>query len=552
MTKQRVLGRVRLSRLTDESTSVERQKQIIQAWADAEGHTVVAWAVDTDLSRSVDPFKSPEFGRWLTDPEKVAQWDTVAAWRLDRYGAGSIPLNKMFEWCQQNGKTLYSATERLDLSTWVGRMIANVIAGVAEGELEGIRERTQGSREFLRTEGRWPGGQSPYWLKAKRADKGWTLVLDPYSSGITRRILAEFLEGKTVESTCADLTAEGVLTPLDYYRKRAQDAAEAAGETYTGKAPEGRPWKSPTVWKLLPSTALLGFVPHKGQLIRGEDGQPIQNAEPLLRQAEFDQIQAEITRRQAGKFKRDRNAGPLLGVIRCLECSGPMHHLTQHRTYAGQPKVYRYYRCPERHGQQPRADEVETATEAMFLNVLGPFEMHRRVYVPAVDNTAELDAAVRGLEELSRTAGTLTSRRAQEALSGQMRALDARIAELEQKPLAEARTELRPTGTTYRDEWKRLDTDQRRELLLESGITVSVRLTGRLRTGTGGDLEVEVAVPDDIRERLSLPGRENPFGPDYFPNVAKLREIAQLRTELIAAGADPDELPGPRVSIPEE
>lgn len=49
----RVLGRVRLSRLTDESTSAERQRELIEQWSAMNDHTVVGWAEDLDISGSV-------------------------------------------------------------------------------------------------------------------------------------------------------------------------------------------------------------------------------------------------------------------------------------------------------------------------------------------------------------------------------------------------------------------------------------------------------------------------------------------------------------------
>ena len=61
----RVLGRLRLSRATEESTSIERQREVIQQWSDMHGHTVVGWATDLDVSGSVDPFDTPQLGDWL-------------------------------------------------------------------------------------------------------------------------------------------------------------------------------------------------------------------------------------------------------------------------------------------------------------------------------------------------------------------------------------------------------------------------------------------------------------------------------------------------------
>jgi site-specific DNA recombinase len=81
----RVLGRLRLSRSTEESTSIERQREIVQQWADANGHSVVGWAEDIDVSGAVDPFDTPQLGPWLG--HRVTEWDILCAWKLDRLGS---------------------------------------------------------------------------------------------------------------------------------------------------------------------------------------------------------------------------------------------------------------------------------------------------------------------------------------------------------------------------------------------------------------------------------------------------------------------------------
>jgi len=80
----RVLGAVRLSRLTDETTSPERQREDITLWAKLYGHTVTHITVDTDVSGSLPATLRPELGPWLTEPDKVAQWDILVSSKLDR------------------------------------------------------------------------------------------------------------------------------------------------------------------------------------------------------------------------------------------------------------------------------------------------------------------------------------------------------------------------------------------------------------------------------------------------------------------------------------
>jgi len=490
-----------LSRLTDESTSVERQREIIEGWAKLHGHTIIGWATDLDFSRSNRPFDAPEFGPWLQEP-KMHEWDIVAGWRLDRFGAGSINMNELFGWCQRNGKTLVSVTESLDLSTWTGRLVASIIAGVAEGEVEADRERALGSRSKLRKLGRWPGGQPPYWLRPVKTEDGWKLHLDPETVPITRQIITDFLNKKPIETIVQKLNDEGHPSPRDWHRIRSQKAAEAANKPYTGKPPEGFKWQWQTVALILKSQALLGYVEHRGVIERDDKGLPIQNAEALLTPAEFDQIQAELARRKEGRFHREKNAGPLLGIAVCLVCGRNLHHKTQ-RTRG---HVYRYYTTRCKHSREIRAEDLEAVTAQMVIGViLGGFAVHRREFIPAEDHTAELEAAVRGLEELAQMAGTAQSETARETLQRQMSALDARIAELEALPSRPARTELRPTGVTYAEEWERLDEEGRRELLLNTGIQVAANKNRE------GRIRIEVILPDDLRERMGIPA-DQPYG----------------------------------------
>jgi hypothetical protein len=136
----RVLGRVRLSRSTEESTTETRQREAVETWAVAHGHEVIGWAVDLDVSGSVSPFKAPELGSWLR-PERMPEWDILAAYRLDRIARRVIPLNALFGLCLDNNKTVVSTSENIDLSNWVGRLVTNVIARF-ELAYQGKQERS--------------------------------------------------------------------------------------------------------------------------------------------------------------------------------------------------------------------------------------------------------------------------------------------------------------------------------------------------------------------------------------------------------------------------
>lgn len=449
-------------------------------WATTHGHLIVGWAEDVNVSGSVDPFDTPSLGPWLND--RAPEWDVICAWKLDRLGRDAIRLNKLFGWCVEHGKTVVSATEAIDLGTPVGRLIANVIGFLAEGELEAIRERTRASRAKLRQSARWPGGKPPYGFKAVPRDGGgWMLTQDREAASVVQRIVRDLLSGATMTGEARTLTAEGVCTPADHYRAQ------------RGLQPLGRRWRTTPLRNLLTSPALLGRVHHDGELVRDDEGQPIQFAEPLVSLDEWDRIQAFVQgNRDARKDDRRSETSLLSGLAFCFACGGALHHdlnvvKRPYRTYE-----YRYLRCKNRCSPQIPAEKLELWAEEEFLKHLGHREVRERVWVPGDSNQEALAEAVRAVDELSAAAGRATSATMRQRLQKQLDALDARIAELEAQPAQQARWEWVATGGTYGDAWESAGTEGRRALLQRSGITFSASSPG------GKSLNTDINIPAGV------------------------------------------------------
>jgi site-specific DNA recombinase len=479
----RVLGRVRLSRVSEESTSPERQREVIQNWASLNDHTVIGWAEDLDVSGSVDPFDTPALGPWLTNPQKLDEWDILCSWKLDRISRRAIPMNKVFGYVMDHDKTLVCVAENLDLGTWMGRMIANVIAGVAEGELEAIRERTKASHQKLRELGRWPGGKPAYGYRAQEREDaaGWELVLDEHAATVMASVVSMVLDGASVESIAATLTEEGELSPADYIRQR------------SGEPIRGGPWRGQTLRALLRSKTLLGHVTHNGVTVRDADGIPVHKGPAMIKPEVFDQLQAVLDSRTKQKLtNRSSKTSPLLGVAVCYECGNPLHF----RGQRANNKTYRYYYCRGgKHGSQIPADQVEELVEQTFLEELGTENVRLKVFIPAENHQIELEEAVRAVEEITPLLGTMASVTMRSRLTEQLSALDRTIQRLESLPTSESRWEYRETAETYQEAWDQADTEGRRQLLLRSGITMAISKIGAFR--------FELRVPEDVRERLS-------------------------------------------------
>lgn len=492
--QQRVLGRLRLSRATDESTSIERQREVVQAWSDAQGHQVVGWAEDSDVTGALDPFQTPEFGSWLRD--RAPEFDVIACWKLDRLGRDAVQLNKLFGWCQDHQKTIVSATEAIDLGSWSGRMLANVIGGLAEGELSAMKERASASRAKLRDTARWGGGRPPFGYKpVQRPEGGWTLVVDPPARKVVQRIVGDLLDGRNLSQIARALGEEGYLAPAQYYR-----SLKSGGGIVSSPDETRGTWNASAVRNLLRSKSILGHVCYQGQTVRDDDGRPLMASEPLVSLDEWERVQVVLDRAQQARREAAPHAGVttamLSGLAFCYFCQV---RLTHDRTKA-RGKLYRYYRCStEGHLLLP-AEDLELLAEEAFLNEVGELEVRQRVWVPGDAREAELREAVAALDDLTALTGTVRSATARERLQRQIAAIDNRIVELESEPAKSARWEYQPTGQLYSDSWA-ASPERRRELMVKSGITIHAGVEGR-SGGKGGSWYFRIFIPEEIREGL--------------------------------------------------
>ncbi|GAA5155298.1 recombinase family protein [Amycolatopsis dongchuanensis] len=424
---KRVLGAIRLSRLTDASTSPERQHEVIARWANAQGADIVGEAVDLDVSGSVDPFERDGLGAWLTDnpPEP---WDVLVAWRLDRVSRSAKDTVVLLEWLQERGKRLVTVDDGLDTASSMGRAFVQIAGIFAELERATIQERIQAGRAALRAAGRWAGEAVLYGYRPVPLDGGgYVLGPDDTAAEVVRRMFSDVLDGHSVAEICRRLQADGIPAPRDRQRE------------LRGQPIKGDKWVQGSVWNMLRNRAYIGL----GEL----------RAPGIIDPVTFERAQALLRDRQKAKSRNPRSDGaPLSGVALCWECLRPLHHRAQHFE-AGQgrmknAKTYRYYYCRTKgHTRQIRAEEMERVATTSFRALYGDLPVMERVVVP--DETAAELASVRieldGVSEALRDASGAD----RTALRARRTELEARQDELESRPSTGGRSELVDTGRTW-------------------------------------------------------------------------------------------------------
>lgn len=109
----------------------------LRKWAAAAGHEVEGEYVDEVSSKDTRPQKELVLRKL-----RLNVIDGVAFFALDRWGRNMSELVLELEEFSKTGKTMMSLKEGIDLSTAAGRLMANVLAAMANFERERIRERT--------------------------------------------------------------------------------------------------------------------------------------------------------------------------------------------------------------------------------------------------------------------------------------------------------------------------------------------------------------------------------------------------------------------------
>lgn len=503
LSDMRVLCCIRLSHETDETTSPERQRAGLIAWAEAHGHTIVGWAEDIDVSGDLAPEERPSLGPWLTDDPPV-EFDVIASTKIDRLSRNLGDFVDLIEWTSQRGKHVVAYMDSVDTSTPTGELVAKVLAIFAEFERKAIAARTRDSYELAIKDGRWHGGTVPYGYFPEKQPKGegWKLVPDPESSRYFREIVDKFIQGTSLTQLAAELNDSGLLPPHEFYRQKA------------GKELQGSKWSGTSLRLILRSRAPLGVIERHGEVVRGPDGLPVRRAEPIISRADWDKVQARLDEISKTPM-RTRKTSPLLRIAFCIECGQPLYRQTNRKNGIERE----YYRC---RGWRDKLNDckisslsgklLQEVTEKVLLDTIGDFEVMEEVYIPAESHTQELVEATEALTDLlERSAGKHAAVRA--VYQRQIDALEAQIERLSALPEAPARKELRPSGSTYRELWEVSNDGERRWLLLKAGVRIEAGpigefgwvSVGAFQRSDRGDQAVLLGTHESLRYAFYVP-----------------------------------------------
>ncbi|MGH7238611.1 MAG: recombinase family protein [Candidatus Saccharimonadales bacterium] len=172
----------------------DSQRAELDAWRKRQGIKAVQWFEDRDSATNLQR----EAFQQLQTAIFRGEVTTVVVWKLDRL-ARSLKegVNILADWCKRDVRVV-SITQQIDLSGTVGHLIASLLFGVAEIELQHAKERQSIGIALARKRGVYTGRQAGT-TKAtpKRAQalkqQGLTIPEISNALGVSQRTVFNYL-----------------------------------------------------------------------------------------------------------------------------------------------------------------------------------------------------------------------------------------------------------------------------------------------------------------------------------------------------------------------
>lgn len=468
----RILGAVRLSKDTDESTSTERQSEQISLTCQVRGDTPVHITEDVDVSGKVSPFERAGLGPWLTEPDKIAQWDAIMVAKLDRLTRSMFDFLGLLNWCRDNGKTIISVSESLDFSTPNGRMYAQLLAMFAEFERERIGERRKEAAGKLRSEARWGGGRVPYGYQVFK-NGHMILVPKPDEQAVIERATAETIAGKSATAICRDFNKEGILSQ------------------------SGKRWIQSTLITILRNPVIRGYVMHDGKAVLDDEGMPVRR-EGLIDDDTWARLQVALNKNAKPQSGAAYDANLLLRVAYCANCGEPLYG------HARKDRGYGYYQCATRRrgeqcqGRSVRTDALDSTVTNALLAQVGNAPMLEKKVTPAEIHTRKLAEVERQIADIETE---LVNGMPAASATRVLAKLNERSEALRALPDRPERVDWVDTGQTFAEHWSGLDKTERHRLMIESGFEV------RFGTDPDGKFMLACRLDPELVRRVQTAGQ---------------------------------------------
>jgi site-specific DNA recombinase len=246
MTRAAIYRRVSTSKQAGEDRfSLEDQLERCQQRCKEQGYEVVADLVEVHSAGYLDERPRMSELRQMIHNQEIG---VVVLATLDRLARNQNHQEVVLYEAEKYSVKVELTEEQYEDSA-VGRHLRSVMGFIAELEREKIKDRmTRGMRQRVRQGLMIPGRFPLYgymWADAKKS----RYVINPDTAPLAIRIWQEAASGKPLRVIAIDLTADGILTPSDEFRRQKNDPKDP---------PRGCAWNATSIWHILSHPAYYG------------------------------------------------------------------------------------------------------------------------------------------------------------------------------------------------------------------------------------------------------------------------------------------------------
>jgi len=496
---------LRLSQVTEASSSIAGQRADLLAHAEREGWDVVAEFDDADESGGYDREKATTALRMLKDGTA----DVLAVWKFDRWsrqGLGAVArLIEALDAREERGDpALFVAlNDGLTSAQPAWRIIAAVLAEAARMERENIRFRVRSAIRRNKLSGRWTGGTIPI---------GYAAAPHPAGPGAGRVLVRSDREADVITSAARRVVAGESLYATTAWLNSTDVRPRRAAT-----------WTLQSLRQVLTGPAIVGRMTLDGHVLVDDDGLPLEVWPPAIPVDLWHATRAVLADRRAarpvaGERARRQDARLLSGLATCADCGSPLYVRRNGGTPArgdrpARPGVAIYACSAKSNGREcggvsVTAERLEEHVTERFLAAVGRFEVVRAVEheVPALA-LVEAESALKNVSD--RLADLTLAEDVEESLLAQRRALRTRVRELRAESGSGVEVEYVPTGETFAEVWESAETAERRRLLNDA---VELLAVSKGRRGAHG-LDPSRVCLEFVRGPIIEPDEGNSRGP---------------------------------------
>jgi DNA invertase Pin-like site-specific DNA recombinase len=351
---------LRISDLTDTSSSITRQEKEGRQKADALGAEVTRVFKDEDKSGYHVHVERPGFDDAL-DEMRERRADLLVVYKVDRATRQGIPqASDIIRIVYETGCRFVSVADGIDSANIGWELQLSFAAHQAHSESKNTATRVGNLRHYERDEGRWMGHR-PYGFRVTPERK---LEAHLSEAKVIRAVVKKLLEGESLRAVAKWLNENEHDSPRWASRKERVAQLEAKGEPIKARKLREKPMKNPNSWtwtvvrNLVVSPTVVGYLPHKGEIYRhSETGEPVRVGPEIISLAEHTRLRSMFGSRPPVHWTRTATPGSkskdtgrsvrglLTDFLYCGECGSRMEYDT---CWVRKGVVVPRYRCGRR------------------------------------------------------------------------------------------------------------------------------------------------------------------------------------------------------------